>query len=154
GRDPAIVGRTVRLNDEPYVIIGVAPRGFDFPRGGEMPGNFQFPARTELWVPETPPQTGPSEHAVVARMKPGITVAQAQAALDAATPAVEAAIPGGRGWFDVRAVPLARQTVPDGPRAVVGVLFAATLVLVAVGCANAAQLLVVRGLRRRTEILV
>ena len=154
GADPAAIGSVVRLNDEAFTIVGVAPRGFDFPRGGEMPGNFQFPARTELWVAARPPETGPAEHAVVARMRTGVSVPQAEAALNAATRALEAQMPGARGWFGVQVVPMARQTVPAIARTIVAMLFAAATILVLIGCANAAQLLVVRGLRRRTELVI
>src|SRR5581483_3037563 len=44
GADRGIIGRVVSLNAQPYTVIGVAPRGFAFPRGVEMPGSFQFPA--------------------------------------------------------------------------------------------------------------
>ena len=82
GGSRALIGQTVRINDEPYEVIGVAPRGFDFPRGGEMPANFQFPARAELWVPAALPTRGPSDLAIVARLADGVSLAQAQSALD------------------------------------------------------------------------
>ena len=44
GADPHIIGRVLTLNAEPYTVIGVAARGFAFPRGSEMPGDFQFAA--------------------------------------------------------------------------------------------------------------
>jgi putative ABC transport system permease protein len=154
GRSPSIIGSGVSLNDESYTVVGVAPRGFEFPRGGEMPGNFQFPSRTELWIPGEPPQSGPQEHAMVARLRDGVSAPQAQAALDAVTRTLEAQLPAAKGWFGTRLVPLDLQTVPQRTRTLVRLLFAAAVVLVLVACGNAAQLLVVRGLSRRREIAV
>ena len=55
GGDPRVVGRTVKLNDEDYSVIGVMPPGFQFPSGQEMPAGQQFAAATELWVPLSTP---------------------------------------------------------------------------------------------------
>jgi predicted permease len=63
-------------------------------------------------------------------------------------------MPAGKGWFGTRAVPLELQTVPARMRALVRLLFAGAVLLVLVACANAAQLLVVRGLGRRREMAV
>ena len=152
-RDPAIAGAAVRLNGGACTIVGVAPAGFDFPRGGEMPSNFQFPAHTSLWVASRA-RSGPSEHTVVARLAPGVTLQQAQAHLDALTEELERRTPAARGWMGVRAKPLAVQTVPAETRILVRILFAGALLLVVVSCANAAQILVVRGLARQEEIAI
>ncbi len=154
GGSPALVGQTIRINNEPYEVIGVAPRGFDFPRGGEMPANFQFPARAELWVPAALPKAGPSDLAMIARLRPGVTLAQAQAALDANMARLEALTPAAKGWLGVRAVPLEIQTLPPATRTTVELLFIAAMALVLVACGNAAQLLVARGLRRRVDYAV
>ena len=54
-RGPDIIGRVLTLNGEPYTVIGVAARGFAFPRGSEMPGDFQFAAMPDVVGPaETP----------------------------------------------------------------------------------------------------
>ena len=119
-----------------------------------MPGNFQFPARTEIWIAGVPPQRGPAEHGMVGRLAAGVTLPQAQSTLDAVTRSLETQYPGARGWMGVQAVPLAVQTVPAHTRTLVRLLFAAAIVLVLIACANAAQILVVRGVTRRTELAV
>ena len=154
GGSPALAGQTIRINNEPYEVVGIAPRGFDFPRGGEMPANFQFPARAELWVPAALPKRGPSDLAVIARLGPGVSLAQAQAALDANMERLEAETPAAKGWLGVRAVPLDVQTMPPEARTTVELLFIAAVALVLVACGNAAQLLVARGLRRRMDYAV
>ena len=154
GFDPSIVGASLTIDGRACTIVGVAPRGFDFPRGGEMPGNFQFPARTEIWVAGVPPRGGPAEHGLVGRLAAGVTLPQAQSALDGVTRSLEQQYPGARGWMGVQAVPLEVQTVPPRTRMLVRLLFAAAIVLVLIACANAAQILVVRGLTRRTELAV
>ena len=70
GGDPHILGRTLTLNAEPYTVIGVAAAGFAFPRGPEMPGDFQFAATPDLWVPLRPPTGGVADLAIVGRLRP------------------------------------------------------------------------------------
>ena len=69
GADPQILGRMLTLNAEPYTVIGVAARGFAFPRGSEMPGDFQFAATPDLWVPLKPPTDGITDLAIVGRLR-------------------------------------------------------------------------------------
>ncbi len=78
GGDPQVLGRTLTLNAEPYIIIGVATAGFAFPRGPEMPGDFQFATTPELWVPLKPPTSGVADLAIVGRLRPGLSLAAAR----------------------------------------------------------------------------
>jgi len=76
GSNPGIVGETIRLNDEPYTVIGVMPRGFHFPDRED-----------QVWVPLGMTADQLANHGshflrVLGRLKPGVTVAQAQADLD------------------------------------------------------------------------
>ena len=73
GADPQIVGRVLTLNAEPYSVIGVAPRGFAFPRGSEMPSDFQFAAAPDAWIPLEPPKNGIADLAIVGRLREGTT---------------------------------------------------------------------------------
>jgi putative ABC transport system permease protein len=153
GRD-AVVGEAIRLNDRGCTIVGVAPRGFEFPRGGEMPASFQYPARTELWVAAPPPQSGPSDLTVLARLGPGASVQAAQAELDAQAIERDTRVRGSRGWNEIRVVPLRQQVVPAGIAATVTALFGAVVALLLVACGNAAQLALVGGLSRRHDLTV
>jgi putative ABC transport system permease protein len=77
GSDPAIVGRTIHLDDEPYEVVGVMPRGFHFPDPGD-----------QLWTPLGLTPHDLANHRshylrVIGRLKPGVTLAQAHTDLDA-----------------------------------------------------------------------
>lgn len=79
--DPHVLGRTMVLNSKPYVIVGVAPAGFNFPR-------MVHPLWIDAWVPLTEPAAQPSpltsgSDVMLARLKPGTTLQQLQAELDA-----------------------------------------------------------------------
>src|SRR5690349_4666392 len=79
GSDPAIVGRTISMNMKPYTVIGVLPADFEF----SVPGLFR-PA--DLWVPTSLSRDNSNRGnylRAIARLKPGVTMAQGQADLDA-----------------------------------------------------------------------
>ena len=85
GADPHVLGQTVDLDREPYKVIGVMPRGFEFP----LHGNTDTPEKTDVWLPMalTPKQLADRadnwNYNGVARMKPGVTVEQATADVNA-----------------------------------------------------------------------
>ena len=151
--DRNILGRAVRLNGYPYTVIGVMPAGFVFPRAEEMPSSFNFPREAQLWVPlaiPSEPKGGPSELAVIARLKPGLTIAQAQAAMDLVTKHAEAKDPQWKGWFNSRLVPLSRQIVGDTRRPL-QLMFGAVGIVLLIACSNVGNLLLTRSLGRRRE---
>ena len=98
GGDTGIVGRTITLNGASYTVVGVMPKGFSFPNGAEMPPNFEIPARTEIWTPLALPEDphGPAYLLVVARMKPGLSVTQARAAMALAATRARKTISAGQ----------------------------------------------------------
>jgi predicted permease len=154
--DRNILGRTVELNGSAYTVVGVMPAGFAFPRGEEMPSTFNFPREPQLWVPlavPAEPKPGPSELAVIARLKPGVTIPQAQAAVNLITKHVEAQDHRYEGWFNMRVVPLQRQVVGDTRRPLQLMLGAVCIVLL-IACSNVANLLLTRSLARRREFTV
>jgi len=153
GADPAVVGRTILLDGEPYLAIGVAPRGFAFPRGAEMPGTFQLPAAADAWVPLAPPQRGPTDLALVARLGPGVTAAAAVADLDRLAREAETTWPEARGFFGTRIVPLPAQVQSGVAPMLWSLLGAAGLVLL-VACVNVAQLLLARWQARRRDLAI
>jgi putative ABC transport system permease protein len=155
GGNPGILGRSVELNGDAYLVTGVMPPGFAFPRKEEMPGSFEFPREAALWVPLALPaakihQDDPDELAVVARLQSGATMQQAQAEMDVFAKRLESQNPRGRGWFGSRVTPLARQVAGDTRRPLLLVLGAIGVVLL-IACANVANLLLMRSVGRQRE---
>jgi hypothetical protein len=93
GADPQMLGRGLTLNAEPYTVIGVAAPGFAFPRGSEMPGDFQFAATPDLWVPLKPPTNGVADLAIVGRLRPGVSLPAAREDMDRVMAVVQRSIP-------------------------------------------------------------
>ena len=155
GGDAGIVGRAIVLNGASYSVVGVMPKGFSFPNGAEMPPNFQLPARTELWTPlalsDNP--RGPAYLLVIARMKPGLTLAQARASMALAATQLENIFPQGKGWFNSAIMPLPDQIV-GSTRPALWILWGAVGILLLIACANLTSLLLVRCAGRRREFSV
>ncbi|HYV20999.1 MAG TPA: ABC transporter permease [Verrucomicrobiae bacterium] len=154
GADPQIVGRTLTLNDEPSTVIGVAPRGFAFPRGAEMPGDFQFAAAADAWVPLDPPESGIADLAIVGRLREGTTPQGARQDMDRVMEVVQRTIPvirnsRPREWL----VPLRQQVVGDVTPMLASLLAGVLLVLV-VACVNTSQLVLAQLQARRHELAV
>lgn len=153
--DRNIEGRTIDLNGAPYTVIGVMPPNFAFPRANEMPGSFQFPREAQLWVPAAfpavTPRFTPQELALVARLQPGVTLSQVQAAMDLFASRMEKQSVNAKGWYNSRTVPLTRQVGTDTRTPLLLVLGAVLGVLLIV-CFNIANLLLVRSIVRRKEL--
>ena len=150
-----VLGQTLILDRKPYQIIGVMPREFEFPL---VPGQLD---RSELWVPMSLTQTelvkgaGGWSYNMVGRLKPGVTAAQAQADADGAAKEIMRNFPPALASRKVHANVMGLSEVTVGQaRPLIRTLFLAVAVVLFIGCANLAGLLLVRVIRRRREISV
>jgi len=141
--DRSAVGRPVNLKGEPYTIVGV------------MPAGFHPPDPVDLWAPLRPSRSGEgggTNYDVVGRLRPGATLAQADAQV--ALVAVDAQKSGefDKGTkIEMHALPLQREFTKN-IRTPLLVLWAAVVVVLIIGCVNIAALLLVRGAARAREI--
>ena len=158
GADPNIVGRKMHLDDDLYTIVGVMPAGFRHP-GRTLDTDVEVWLATGFYGAPFPVPPGRSARIVpgaIARLKPGLTVAQAQAQLDSYTAQLAAQYPvdypAAAKWA-VRVVPIKEDLV--GPqRTELFILFGAVGFVLLIACVNIANLLLARASGRRREIAI
>jgi predicted permease len=160
GGDAKVVGTSIRLNDSPVQIIGVMAPGIELPRDkGESSSD-----RTDVWMAMQLNPAGPfyNNHVfrVIARLRPGATLAAAQRRIDALQPGLPQAFPNAysekfltRYRFHTVLYPLQRYVVGDMGRSL-WILFAAVGLVLLIACGNVANLLLARLEARRREIAV
>jgi predicted permease len=143
--DTSVIGRVVPMDGEPHEIIGIAPKGFDYPYG------------SDVWRPIAFDK-GALEHresrylSVIGRLRDGATAAQVQAEAAATSARLAQQFPlTNRGW-GVNTMTLAESVVGVGDKAFIVVQQVATLLVLLLACANVANLLIVRAADRSKEL--
>jgi putative ABC transport system permease protein len=140
-----VLGRTITLSGRPHEIIGV------------MPPDLQWPERAELWKPLAPPQQARESRGsfwlpVIGRLKPGISVGQAQTEMSGISDRIAQAFPGNRG-YGANVVSLRDQLVGSVERPL-AILMASVAFVLLIACANLTNLMLGRTAARRRELAV
>jgi putative ABC transport system permease protein len=143
GSRPDAIGATVSFSERTFTIVGVMPPGF------------RFPTRTDVWYPAwVQPETtsrGAHNYRVVARLKAGVGVEQAQAEMTAIATRLERAFPASNDGKGAIVVPLQEQLVGD-TRSTLNLLAGAVALVLLIACANVANLLLARATARASEL--
>ena len=145
GGDPHILGQTLTMNNRQRVVIGVMPKGF------------QFPEVADAWGPLalTPKIYTRTDHGIqaIARLRPGVTLAQAQAEMTSIAAQIEAENPVTNEGLGVNVIDLRANLTGDYRKALLILLGVVAFVLL-IACVNVANLLLARATARQKEIAI
>jgi len=148
GGDPSLVGRTIRVDGADFTVVGVMPRDFEW----------QFwSGQRQLWVPvgytKTDLSRGDNSFILIARLKPGVSVAQARAEMEAVAGSVQRQYPKENANMGATVQPLADFGM-EGLRTTMLALLAAVAFVLLIACVNVANLLLARGAVRQKEFAI
>jgi predicted permease len=155
GGDPAILGKSVLVDHVPYTVVGIMPRGFDFPP--PMARGFR-PAEVFLPMAFTPKELeirgDRFNTSLLGRLRPGVSLDAASADVDRVAGLIyDTHFQSSRGRFTLRgAATSLREEVVGGIRPGLLILEGAVALLLLIACTNAASLLLARAAGRRREI--
>jgi putative ABC transport system permease protein len=146
GADHQIIGQQIRMNGEPYTVIGVAPAGMR----DRQP--------SQLWLPLSfkPEQINHQAHwlLVMGRLKEGVTLGQANAEMKAITQQLAEEFPQSNATWEASVEPLQNNFIPEKTIKNLWLLLGAVGFLLLIGCVNIANLLLTRGTTRGREVAI
>jgi putative ABC transport system permease protein len=156
GGDPAIVGRSITIDDEPNTVVGVAQQGFTYPIRSKPVQIWTTLARdaSSATVQPITEQRGARLLNAVARLSPGTSLEQARAQLDAVAARLAAEHPATHKNFPATYVRPELETMLGPARQAILVLWGAVAVVLLIACANIANMLLARTADRQHELSV
>jgi predicted permease len=136
-----VIGRTLSLNEQSYTIIGVTPRGYNFPYDAQV------------WIPATINPAASNDYAVFARLNPGVTLDQVRADMENVSRLQKEQYPDIMPGYGIDITPLRESLIDDQDRIALALLAIVSFFLL-LACANVANLMLARSMTRQREFAI